>query len=51
MAQWTQTQLISTRMQIRSLALFSGLIRIQRCHELWRRLQMQLGSHVAVAVV
>ena len=28
----------------------SGL-RIQHCHELWRRSQMQLGSGVAVAVV
>ena len=28
----------------------SGL-RIWHCHELWYRLQMQLGSHIAVAVV
>ena len=25
--------------------------RIQRCRELWCRLQVQLGSHIAVAVV
>ena len=29
--------------------MLSGL-RIQRCHELWRRLQMRLGSCIAVAV-
>ena len=34
---------------VRSLTLLSGL-RIQRCHELWCRPQMQLGSGVAVAV-
>ena len=32
-AQWQCTQLISTRMQVPSLALLSGL-RMQRCHEL-----------------
>ena len=32
---------------VRSLALLSGL-RIQRCHELWYRLQTRLGSGVAV---
>ena len=32
-----------------SLASLCGL-RIQRCHELWCRLQMQLGSCIAVAV-
>ena len=37
------------RMQVRSLALFSGLW-ILHCCELWYRSQMQLGSHVAVAV-
>ena len=36
-------------MQVWSLASFSGL-RIQRCHELWCRSQMQLRSCVAVAV-
>ena len=33
-----------------SLALLSGL-RIERCHELWCRAQVWLGSCVAVAVV
>ena len=37
------------RMQVRSLALLSGL-RIQHCHKLQHRLQMWLGSSVAVAV-
>jgi len=32
------------------LALLSGL-RIRRCHELWCRLQMRLGSRIAVALV
>ena len=36
------------RMRVRSLALLSG---IQHCCELWCRLQRQLGSGVAVAVV
>ena len=40
-AWWQQTQLVSMRMQVRSLALFSGL-RIQCCCELWCRLQIQL---------
>ena len=42
--------LVSMRMQVPSLAPLSGL-RIWHCYELWRRSQMQLGSHVAVAVV
>ena len=42
-------QLASTRMQVWSLASLSGL-RIQRCRELWCRLQMQLGSRLAVAL-
>ena len=37
------------RMRVQSLASLSGL-GIQLCHELWCRWQMQLGSHVAVAV-
>ena len=36
--------------EVRSQALLSGL-RIQRCHELWYKLQTQLGSGIAVAVV
>ena len=35
---------------VRPLASLSGL-RIWRCHELWCRSQMQLGSDVAVAMV
>ena len=46
-AQWKGTQLV-TRMWVQSLALLSGL-RTQRCHELWCRLHMRLGSGVAVA--
>ena len=49
-AQRKQTQLISTRTQVQSLALLSGL-RIQCYHELWCRSQNQLRSGVAVAVV
>ena len=37
------------RLRVPSLASLCGL-RIQRCHELWCTLQMQLGSRVAVAV-
>ena len=42
-------QLISIRMQVWSLSSFSGL-RIQNCHDLWRRSQMLLRSCIAVAV-
>ena len=45
-----RTQLGSVRMQVRSLAVLSGL-RIWHCHELQSRLQMWLGSHIAMAVV
>jgi len=37
------------RLRVRSLASLSGS-RIRHCHELWCRLQTQLGSHVGVAV-
>src|SRR5512136_1347482 len=37
------------RLRVRSLPLLSGLT-IRRCHELWCRLQMRLGSRVAVAL-
>jgi len=37
------------RICVQSLALLSGL-RIRSCRELWCRLQMHLGSGVAVAV-
>ena len=40
-AQWKQIQLVTMRFQVQSLALLSGL-RIQRCCELWCRLQMRL---------
>ena len=49
MAQWKWIWLASKRMQVRSLALISGL-RIQRCCELWCRLQMRLGPGVPGAV-
>ena len=45
MAQWKQTQLVSIKLQVRSLAPLSEL-RIQCCCEL-----MLLGSGIAVAVV
>ena len=41
---------MSVRTWIQSLTLLSGL-RIQHCRKLWYRLQMQLGSGIAVAVV
>ena len=43
-------QLVSMKIQVRSLASLSGL-RIRHCHELWCKSQMRLGSGVAVAVV
>ena len=49
MAQREQIQLGTMRFQVQSLALLSGL-RIQHCHELRCRSQMQLGSGIAVAV-
>ena len=49
MAQWKKIQLGTMRLQVESLALLSGL-RNRCCHELWYRLQMWLGSGVAVAV-
>ena len=49
-AQRERTQLVSMRMRVQSLASFGGL-RIQYCHKLWCRWQMQFGSDVAVAVV
>ena len=45
MAQQKQIRLGTMSLQVRSL---SGL-RIRRCHELWCRSQMQLGSAVAMA--
>ena len=37
-------------MWVQSLALLS-VLRVQHCHKLWYRLQMQLGSCAAVTVV
>ena len=48
-AQWKRIQLGTMGSCVRSLALISGL-RIQHCHELWCRSQMQLKSDVAMAV-
>ena len=50
MAQLKQILLASMKTQVQSLASLSGL-RIQCCQELWCRLQAQLGSGIAVAVV
>ena len=50
MAQWKQIRLRTMRWRVQSLASLNGL-RIQRCHELWCRSQVRLGSGVAVAVV
>ena len=48
-AQWKQIQLVSMRMWVQSLPSLSGS-EIWRCHELWCRSQMWLGSGIAVAV-
>ena len=48
MAQGKQIWLVSMRAPVLTLALLSGL-RIQRCHALWCRSQMRLGSGVAMA--
>ena len=45
---WKRIGLGTMRLRVRSLALLSGL-RIRCCHKLWCRLQMRLGSGVAVA--
>jgi len=50
MAQWIRIRLGNMRLQVRSLALLSG-VRIQCCSELGCRPKMRLGSGVAVAVV
>ena len=50
MAQQKRIQLGTMRLQVRSLALLSGL-KIQCCCELLCRLQIWLGSDVAVAMV
>ena len=48
--QWKRTRLLSKRKWVPSLASISRL-RIWCCHELWCRSRMQLGSHIALAVV
>ena len=50
MAQRKQIRLGAMGLQVRSLALLSGLW-IQRCYDLWCGLQARLGPRVAVAVV
>ena len=49
MAQWKGIGLGTMRLQVRSLASILGL-RTRRGRELWCRLQMRLGSPVAVAL-
>ena len=49
MAQWKRIQVGTMRLRVRSLASLSGL-RIRRYQELWCKLQMRLGSGIAVAV-
>ena len=49
MAQRKRIRLGTMRWRVRSLASLS-VLKIPRCRELWCRSQMQLGSHVAVAV-
>ena len=50
MAQQKQIRQGTMRLQVQSLALLSGL-QIRHCRELQCRLQMRLGSRIAVAVV
>ena len=47
--QWKRIRLGAMRLQVRFQASLSGL-RTQAFHELWYRLQMQLGFCIAVAV-
>ena len=49
MVQQKRIRLGTIRLQVRSLALLSGL-RIWCCHVLWCRFQMQLRSQVAIHV-
>ena len=46
---WVGTDLVSMKMWVRSLTLFSGL-RIQCCYKLRHRSKMQLDSDIAMAV-
>ena len=49
MAQWLTNPTGSHEVAGSIPGLTRGL-RIRHCHEMWCRLQMRLGSHVAVAV-
>ena len=49
MAQWLTNPTRNHEVAVRSLPLLSGLT-VQRCRELWCRLQTRLGSRVAVAL-
>ena len=49
-AQWVKKLTVSLRLQVQSLALLSEL-QIWCCHKLWHKLQIWLGSSIAVAVV
>ena len=44
-ALWLKNPLVSIRTGVQSLALLNGL-RIRHCHELWCKLQTQLGSGI-----
>ena len=48
--QWKWILRVCMRMRVRSLGLLS-VLRIQRCHELWCRSQMQLGFGIAMAQI
>ena len=48
MAHRKQIRLETMRFRVQFLALLSGL-RVQRCHELWCRSQVGLGSGIAVS--
>ena len=41
---------VSTHEDLGLIPALLGGLRIQHCHELWCRLQMRIGSHIAVAV-
>ena len=49
-AEGQEPDTVSVKTQVQSLASLGGL-RIQHCHELQHKLQMQLSSGVAVAVM
>ena len=49
-AQQVKNRLVSMRMQVRSLASFTGL-RIQNCHKLQHRSQMRFRPSVAMDVM